>query len=97
MNNVIMKCISSLQDERQNSLPALGIVTKLLAVVPVLAQSPHGHLEHASGSKEVRRNALGHHGERQPREELVGIIRTGHVTKKEIKLLIFLVFVFLNN
>lgn len=72
------------QDERQNGLPAPGIVAKLPAVVLVLAQRPHGHLEHAGGGKQVGGNALRHHGEGQPREELVGVVRTGDVTKGEI-------------
>ena len=40
-----------LNDERDDGLPALGVVLELLAVVAVLAQGPDGHLE-SSGEAE---------------------------------------------
>ena len=41
----------SLNDERYDGLPVLGVVLELLAVVAVLAQGPDGHLE-SSGEAE---------------------------------------------
>lgn len=73
---------ANLQDERQNGLPPLGVIAELLAVVLVLADSPHGHLEHARSCEHVRRDALGHHGEGQPGEEFVRVVRARYVTEE---------------
>lgn len=49
----------------------------------MLAQGPHRHLVHTSGGKQIRGDALGHHGERQPGEELVGVVGAGDVAKRD--------------
>lgn len=55
-----------LDEERQDRLSSFWVVAELAPIVLVLANGPHGHLEHASGGEQIRGNALGHHGERQP-------------------------------
>lgn len=47
----------------------------------MLSDRPHRHLVHASGGKQVRRNARRHYGEGQPREELVRVVGAGNVTE----------------
>lgn len=83
----ILKAISlgvtiNLDDERQNSLATLGVILEVLLVVLVLSDGPNRHLVHAGSGEEQRRNAGGHHRERQPGQELVRVVRTGHKTKR---------------
>ena len=53
------------------------IFVELLAVVPVLAEGPHGHLVGAGQGEQERRQTLGHDGERDPGADLVGVVRAG--------------------
>lgn len=80
-----------LQDERQNGLPPFWVIAELLAVILVLADSPHGHLEHASSCEHVRRDALSHHGEGQPGEELVRVIRARYIADERRRPLKFII------
>lgn len=88
----ILKAISlgvtiNLDDERQNSLATLGVILEVLLVVLVLSDGPNRHLVHTGSGEEQRRNAGGHHRERQPGQELVRVVRTGHEARSADKVL----------
>lgn len=70
-----MAALTQLDEEREDGL-APRVLVELLAVVPVLAEGPHGHLEAAGQGEQERRQTLGHDGEGDPGADLVGVVGT---------------------
>jgi len=64
-------------DEEWDDGLALGIILELFLVVPVLAQSPHGHLVSPCHGEEGSRQTLGHDGEADPGPDLIGVVGAG--------------------
>mmetsp|Transcript_32594 Transcript_32594/g.84179 ORF Transcript_32594/g.84179 Transcript_32594/m.84179 type:complete len:323 (+) Transcript_32594:543-1511(+) len=67
-----------LVDEREDSLPVLGVVPELLLVVPMLASSPDYHLASTNNHEKVSCKCLGSNVEAQPRHNLKKVVGTRH-------------------
>ena len=71
-----IRWLQQLDEEGEDSL-APRVLLELLAVVPVLAEGPHGHLVGAGQGEEEGRQALRHDGEGDPGSDLVGVVGAG--------------------
>ena len=68
--------VVALDEEGEDSL-APRVLLELLAVVPVLAEGPDGHLVGAGQGEEEGGQALRHDGEGDPGSDLVGVVGAG--------------------